>query len=210
MTIELMGSLVLFALIASITPGPNNIMLASSGLNFGLRRTVPHIMGVCIGFVLMVILVGLGLGSVFRRWPELHTVLKYVGALYLLYLAVRIARAGTIETGKATNRPFTFTQAAAFQWVNPKAWIMAIGVVATYTPSTAFFTNLIIVSLICGLVNLPSVALWAAFGTALRRFLHKPASVRLFNLSMAAMLVASLYPVGREGYMALIEAASAW
>ncbi|KOF55202.1 MULTISPECIES: LysE family translocator [unclassified Achromobacter] len=195
---SLLGPLALFALVSSITPGPNNVMLASSGLNFGFRRTVPHLLGVTLGFAFMIFLVGLGLGSVFQRIPALYTVLKYAGALYLLYLAWKIANAGAMEDGTVRGKPFTFLQAAAFQWVNPKAWVMAVGVVATYTPQAGFFANLVLATVVCGIVNLPSVGIWVAFGTALRRLLHKAWAVRAFNVTMALLLVASLYPVALD------------
>lgn len=197
-SLSLLGPLALFALVSSITPGPNNVMLASSGLNFGFRRSVPHLLGVNLGFTLMIFLVGAGLGSVFQQTPVLYTILKYAGAAYLLYLAWKIATSGPLDEGEARGKPFTFLQAAAFQWVNPKAWVMAVGVVATYTPQNGFFANLVIATLVCGIVNLPSIGIWVTFGTALRRVLHRPAAIRAFNVGMALLLVASLYPVALE------------
>lgn len=197
-SLSLLGPLALFALVSSITPGPNNVMLASSGLNFGFRRSLPHLLGVNLGFTLMIFLVGVGLGSVFQQVPQLYSVLKYAGAAYLLYLAWKIANSGGMDDGQARGKPFTFLQAAAFQWVNPKAWVMAVGVVATYTPQNGFFANLVIATIVCGVVNLPSIGIWVTFGTALRRVLHRPAAVRAFNIGMALLLVASLYPVALE------------
>ncbi|WP_287932004.1 LysE family translocator [Achromobacter sp.] len=197
-SLSLLGPLALFALVSSITPGPNNVMLAASGLNFGFRRSMPHLLGVNLGFTLMIFLVGVGLGSVFQQVPQLYTVLKYVGAAYLLYLAWKIANSGGREDGAVSGKPMTFLQAAAFQWVNPKAWVMAVGVIATYTPQAGFFANLVIATVVCGIVNLPSIGIWVTFGTALRRVLHKPWAIRAFNISMALLLVASLYPVALE------------
>lgn len=197
-SLSLLGPLALFALVSSITPGPNNVMLAASGLNFGFRRSMPHLLGVNLGFTLMIFLVGIGLGSVFRQVPVLYTVLKYVGAAYLLYLAWKIANSGGVEEGEVRGKPMTFLQAAAFQWVNPKAWVMAVGIIATYTPQAGFFANLVIATLVCGIVNLPSIGIWVTFGTALRRVLHKPWAIRAFNITMALLLVASLYPVVLE------------
>ncbi|WP_241049403.1 LysE family translocator [Achromobacter xylosoxidans] len=197
-SLSLLGPLALFALVSSITPGPNNVMLAASGLNFGFRRSMPHLLGVNLGFTLMIFLVGIGLGSVFQQVPVLYTVLKYVGAAYLLYLAWKIANSGGVEEGEVRGKPMTFLQAAAFQWVNPKAWVMAVGIIATYTPQAGFFANLVIATLVCGLVNLPSIGIWVTFGTALRRVLHKPWAIRAFNITMALLLVASLYPVVLE------------
>jgi len=201
----LLGPLALFALVASITPGPNNVMLAASGLTFGFRRSVPHMLGVNLGFSAMVVLVGLGLGTAFQRMPLLYEILKYAGAAYLLYLAWKIATSGPLQNGEARGKPFTFLQAALFQWVNPKAWVMAVGVIATYTPQSGFFGNLIIAALVCLLVNLPSIGIWVIFGTALRHWLHRPATIRAFNLGMALLLVASLYPVARELFERLAE-----
>jgi len=198
MSLSLLGPLAMFALVSSITPGPNNVMLASSGLNFGFRRSVPHLLGVNLGFTLMIFLVGIGLGSVFQQVPQLYTVLKYAGAAYLLFLAWKIANSGSMDDGETRGKPFTFLQAAAFQWVNPKAWVMAVGVVATYTPQNGFFANLVIATVVCGVVNLPSIGIWVTFGTALRRVLHRPWAIRAFNVSMALLLVASLYPVALE------------
>ncbi|ARP83571.1 hypothetical protein CAL12_24000 [Bordetella genomosp. 8] len=195
---SLLGPVALFSLVSSITPGPNNIMLASSGLNFGFRRTLPHMFGVNIGFTLMILLVGAGLGAVFHSSPLLYTVLKYGGAAYLLYLAWKIATAGEIREGDRRARPFTFLQAAAFQWINPKAWVMVVGLAATYIPEAGFFMNLVVATIVCGIINLPAIGVWVTFGTALRRVLHKPGAVRAFNLGMAVLLVLSLYPVAED------------
>ncbi len=190
--------LVLFAFATSITPGPNNIMLASSGLTFGFRRTAPHILGVVVGFTLLLVLAGLGLGSVFQRFPWLYALLKYVGTAYLLYLAWKVATAGPVDRGELRGRPFTFMQAALFQWVNPKAWVMVIGVIAAYTPQHNYYFNLAIAALACCLVGLPCASVWAVFGASLQTLLRAPMAVRLFNLSMGLLLLASLYPAARE------------
>ena len=196
--LPLLGPLTLFALVTSITPGPNNIMLASSGLTFGFRRTVPHMLGVNLGFTLMLVLVGLGLDTVFHQLPWLYTALKYVGAAYLLYLAWKIAQSGPLEGSHQRSRPFSFCQAALFQWVNPKAWVMAVGIIVTYTPQTGFYWNLMVAALVCCLVNLPSLSVWVAFGTALQKVLHRPQAIRAFNISMAVLLVISLYPIVQD------------
>ncbi|OZI31444.1 hypothetical protein CAL29_26450 [Bordetella genomosp. 10] len=195
---SLLAPLALFALVSSITPGPNNVMLAASGLNFGFRRTLPHLLGVSIGFTLMILLVGAGLGTVFQNAPALYVVLKYAGAAYLLYLAWKIARAGELSEDGRRARPMTFLQAAAFQWVNPKAWVMAVGVAAAYIPADGFYANLLVGTLVCGVINLPSVGMWVMFGSSLRGLLRQPAAVRLFNGGMALLLVGSLYPVAAD------------
>jgi threonine/homoserine/homoserine lactone efflux protein len=184
-----------FAFVSSITPGPNNAMLLASGVNYGFRRTVPHIAGISLGCVAMLILVGLGLGKVFAAVPLIYSVLRYAGAAYLLWLAWSIARAGPMTGRPAGGRPVTFWQAAAFQWVNPKAWIMVVGAVTTYAPRNAFGQNVAVLAVLLGLVNMPSICVWAGCGTALRPFLSHPGRVRVFNGAMALLLVLSLLPV---------------
>lgn len=195
MSLELLLAFALFAFVTSITPGPNNMMLLASGVNFGVRRSVPHMLGISIGFMVLVIAVGLGLGQLFEAWPPLYTALRYAGAAYLLYLAWKIARAGAPDGGESKAKPFGFFQAAAFQWVNPKAWIMAIGAITTYTPQEHFFVNVVLIAALFALINCPSVGLWTIAGSLLRRWLERPAVLRAFNLGMALLLVASLYPI---------------
>ena len=196
MSLELLLAFIAFALVTSVTPGPNNLMLLASGVNFGLRRSMPHMAGVCLGFTVMVALVGLGLGQLFERIPELYVALRYIGAAYLAYLAWKIAGAAPPDSeARRTARPLTFVQAAAFQWVNPKAWVMAIGAIATYTPQGDFTLNVLLIALLFGLVNGPSVGLWTITGSLLRRWLDKPRARRIFNFGMAALLIASLYPI---------------
>lgn len=196
MTAELLLAFVAFALVTSITPGPNNMMLLASGVNFGIRRSLPHMLGISLGFMVLVIAVGMGLGQVFERLPVLHEVLRYAGAAYLLYLAWKIAQSGAPQGRDTPNaKPFTFLQAAAFQWVNPKAWIMAIGAITTYTPHEGFFTNVLLIAALFALVNCPSVGLWTVAGSLLRKWLDNPRALRAFNIGMALLLVASLYPI---------------
>ena len=199
MTAQLLLAFVLFAFATAGTPGPNNMMLLASGANFGFRATVLHILGISVGLGFMVLAMGLGLGGVFRAFPLLHEVLRWVGGAYMLWLAWKIATAKGPISGRgadkgAGTRPMTFTQAAAFQWVNPKAWAMALTAATTYMPegSTAA------VFLVAGtfmLVGAPCSAAWAGFGLGLRRFLDRPPVLRAFNLTMAALLVVSLYPL---------------
>ena len=187
-----------FAFASSITPGPNNAMLLASGVNYGFRRTLPHVAGISLGCVLMLVLVGLGLGRVFAAVPLIYGVLRYVGAAYLLWLAWTIARAGPMAGRPAGGRPMTFWQAAAFQWVNPKAWIMVVGAVTTYAPRDALAQDVVVLAVLLGLVNLPSICVWAGCGTALRPFLSHPGRVQVFNRAMALLLVLSLLPVLRS------------
>ena len=200
MTAELLSALTVFAFVASITPGPNNMMLLASGVNFGFRRTVPHMAGIGIGFGFMIALIGLGVGQLFVQWPWLYAALKIVSIVYMLWLAWRIATAGpvTAEAAAADARPMTFLQAAAFQWVNPKAWTMCLTAVAAYTVPTQYFASMMIVTLVFMLVNIPSISVWTMFGVSLRGFLADPKRVRIFNGAMAVALVASLWPVVAE------------
>ncbi|MBL8831852.1 MAG: LysE family translocator [Rhodospirillales bacterium] len=188
-------ALLVFSFVTSATPGPNNMMLLASGVNFGFARTIPHMLGIGIGFMLMVLLVGLGIGQLFALLPWLHATLKIAGFAYMLWLAWKIANAGTIGEGRDAGRPMTFLAAAAFQWVNPKAWAMAISAVATYTLADDYVFSVAVVALTFGIVNLPTVSTWALFGVWLRRFLSDPHTVKWFNRTMAVLLVASLLPV---------------
>ena len=195
MTPDVLLALVAFAFVTSITPGPNNLMLLASGLNFGVRRTVPHMLGIGVGFTVMVMAVGLGLSGVFRAAPVLYEVLKWTGAGYMLWLAWRIAQSGPVNADPAARgQPMSFLAAAAFQWVNPKAWVMGVSAIATYsTPGSV--GSIVLIAAVFGLVNLPSVSLWAACGAGLRRVLSDARHVVLFNRTMAALLVLSLWPL---------------
>jgi len=194
MTIDLILALALFAFVSSITPGPNNLMLMASGANFGFRRTIPHMLGVGLGFVVMVLLVGIGLIQVFDAYPITHSVLKVVSVGYLLWLAWRIANAAPAQAADAQGRPMTFLEAAAFQWVNPKAWTMALTAITAYAPERSF-QAILVVGVIFGMINLPSVRSWTVLGQQMATFLQSPAQLRAFNWVMAGLLVASLYPV---------------
>ncbi|MGF6286018.1 LysE family translocator [Pseudomonas silensiensis] len=201
LSLDLLLGFALFALVTSITPGPNNTMLLASGVNFGFNRTIPHMLGITCGFFVLVVAVGFGLGAVFQTYPLLYTVLRYVGAAYLLYLAWKIARSGPVsESEKGESKPISYLGAAAFQWVNPKAWIMAIGAISTYTPMQGYFTNVIVIAAVFALINLPSVSVWAGCGTLLRNVLKDRRWLRLFNWGMALLLVASLYPLLLESF----------
>ena len=194
MTYDLLLALTLFAFVSSITPGPNNLMLMASGANFGFRRTIPHMLGVALGFVFMVVLVGAGLVGIFEAFPVSYTVLKVASVAYLLYLAWKIANAGPAETGEGKGNPMTFLQAAAFQWVNPKAWAMALTAISVYAPDQTLWAILLVAALF-GAVNLPSVSSWTLLGQQMARVLTNPRRLTVFNWAMAALLVASLYPV---------------
>ncbi|MEM7488211.1 MAG: LysE family translocator [Pseudomonadota bacterium] len=192
MSYDLFLGLTAFAFVSSITPGPNNLMIMASGANFGIARSVPHALGISLGFGAMIILVGLGLAQVFAAIPWLKLALAGLSVLYLLWLAWKIAHAAAPEARAAGGRPMTFLQAAAFQWVNPKAWTMALTAVTLYTaggawavvPVAAWFT----------LVNLPSISMWLLMGVQVRRWLTSPSRLRVFNWTMAGLLVLSLWP----------------
>jgi len=194
MTHEQLLALAAFAFVTSITPGPNNLMLMASGANFGVRRTVPHMLGVALGFVFMTVLVGAGLAQAFVAVPQLYTALKVVSVAYLLFLSWKIATAPPPGKASRAGRPMTFLAAAAFQWVNPKAWAMALTAVSVYTPSQTK-AGILAVAIVFGIVNLPSVGTWAVLGQGMRRVLTNPVRTKAFNVLMAVLLVASLYPV---------------
>lgn len=186
-----------FAVVAAFTPGPNNLLLAASGANFGIRRTIPHVLGVVSGFPLLVLAVGLGLGTLFQRHPEVHTVLKFGGAAFLIYLAWRIATAGHGTAETAPGRPMTFLEAALFQWINPKAWIFAVSAIATYTTvGGRASVEIAVILAICVLVTIGSTIAWTGFGVGLNRVLQEsPRTLRAFNVGMALLLVLSIVPV---------------
>lgn len=194
MTYELILPLMMFALVSSITPGPNNLMLLASGANFGFRRSVPHMLGISMGFAFMALLVGLGLAQVFELYPVLKLVLKVLSVVYMLYLAWKIANAAAPEEVTGAGKPFTFLQAAAFQWVNPKAWAMALTAVTVYAPSQELAV-IVVVAGVFSAVNLPSVTFWAVLGQQAQRILTNQRRLRVFNITMALLLVGSLYSV---------------
>ena len=194
MTYDLLSALAAFAFVTSITPGPNNLMLMTSGANFGFRRSIPHMLGVGLGFVLMLVLVGTGLVGVFDTYPVSYTILKAISVAYLLYLAWKIAMSSAPGETSGGAKPMTFLQAALFQWVNPKAWAMALTAVTVYAPSQSL-SAIALVAIIFGLVNIPSVGSWTILGQEMRRFLNNPTRLQIFNIAMALLLVASILPV---------------
>lgn len=197
---DLLFALVVFCLVTLFTPGPNNLMLMTSGLNFGFRQGMPHLLGVVLGFTLMVLIVGFGLGAIFEAWPLLYVVLKYAGAVYLLYLAWEIAVSQPPERlSESAGRPIGFLQAAAFQWVNPKAWVMAVGAVSTYATVAPFPLNVAVIAALYCVLGVASSGMWLGFGVALQRVLKNPSAIRAFNITMALLLVASLYPIFAGG-----------
>lgn len=184
-----------FIFVSSITPGPNNVMLTASGANFGYQRSVPHMLGITVGAALMLLLVGAGLGTLFEKIPQLYTVLQWVGAGYLIWLAWKIATSGRAQAAQARAQPFNFVQAAAFQWVNPKAWIMSVGVVAAYTNPSNYWGSLLLGVVMMLLVNYPCISVWTLFGTWIGRWLKSPRALQIFNGAMASLLLLSLWPL---------------
>jgi threonine/homoserine/homoserine lactone efflux protein len=197
MSHDLFLAAALFAMVSSITPGPNNTMILASGVNFGLRRSLRHLAGICLGFGFMLAVVGLGLHAVLDAYPLILQTLRYVGAAYLLWLAYKLATAPPPSAqGRGKAQPMGFWAAVAFQWVNPKAWIMAMTVMTTYVlPSQPQTAQVLLLTLVFMLVNIPCVTAWAAFGSAMRSLLQDPLRLRIFNITMALGLVASLYPM---------------
>ena len=202
MTTELFAALAVFALVSSITPGPNNLMLMTSGINFGLTRTVPHMLGVSLGFTLMILLIGLGVMKIIDAVPGSGLVITIASGLYLLYMAWKIATTNTSpaesDRAAAKSKPFTFIQAALFQWINPKAWTMALTAISAYAPKSQGWTAVLVVAVVFGVINLPSTGVWAIMGAKLRNFLSDPMRLKTFNVIAALLLVASLYPTVME------------
>lgn len=198
-------AIIAFAITACVTPGPNNAMIMASGLNYGIRRSMPHFSGIVLGFPTMVMAVGLGIAQLFEVYPAMHVVLKLAGAAYLSYLAYKIATAPVSESSESEGKPFTFIQAAAFQWVNPKAWVLAVGATVTYTTlGDGYVFQVITIALIFLFFGAPCILLWLWGGASLKTLMHNPGLVRTFNISMASLLIASLVPVFIELYQQFI------
>ncbi len=188
-----------FSLGMGLTPGPNNIMLASSGAAFGLARSAPLGSGVVIGFPLLFVVVGLSAGAVLKVMPTVFTAAKVLGVLYILWLAWKVAHAGEVAQGDAPARPLGFLQAAAFQWVNPKAWMISLSAAATYvSPRLDLKAQILVIAAVFVATTAISCTVWAVFGERIGRLLKTPAQRRILSLTMAALLVASIAPVALE------------
>lgn len=195
MTQETLLAMTSFAFVMAFTPGPNNIMLTASGVNFGFARSLPHILGIEAGFVALLAASGLGLGLVFAAYPTAQTVLKIAGALYMLWLAWKVATAAGTDEAGATPKPITFGQAFLFQWINPKGVVASLGAVALFMRPESAQADLLVLLLVFALATILATITWAAFGTALSRYLRNPRHARVFNITMAALLVASIVPM---------------
>ncbi|MBL4908375.1 MAG: LysE family translocator [Sneathiella sp.] len=193
---SLVVALIPFAFSLTASPGPNNVIAMATAANFGYWRTVPVIVGFMVGVASMITAAGLGLNQLFRTYPEIHGALKYVAVGYLLYLAWKIARSGAIKSGKNPDTPMSLMQGALFQWVNPKAWIVSISAVTTFTePNSDPFLQTVIIGTVFVVVGFQSVSLWALFGTVVARFLTSPRALKVFNFCVAGLLVLSLIPL---------------
>ena len=196
MSLELIFGTILFAFASSITPGPNNIMLLTSGVNFGFIRTIRHLLGVSIGFFILALCVGLGLGALLKLFPPLYLALKICSVAYLLYLSWRVAFSRSLKSAQAgKGRPITFVEALLFQWINPKAWVMAVTAMTLYVTEGAPWMSVLIVAAVFCAVNFPCICCWAGFGTTMRSFLANPVRLRIFNIIMGILLVASAIPI---------------
>ncbi|MBZ5759166.1 MULTISPECIES: LysE family translocator [Rhizobium] len=183
-----------FAFVTTVTPGPNNLMLMASGANFGFRRTLPHMLGIVAGVSIMTLLLGVGLMALFDILPMMYGALKVVSIAYLLWLAYKIATSASVEQRASKGRPMTFLQAAGFQWVNPKAWAMGLSAITLYAPECSL-VSVFVVAIAFALVCFPAISVWAWLGTVIRQWLSNSARLRAFNIVMALLLVASLYPI---------------
>lgn len=191
MTSEILLSLIMFSFVSTITPGPNNLMLMTSGTNFGFKKTIPHMLGITLGFSFMLIVVGLGISSIFQKWPEAYSVLKVLSFIYMIWLAWKIAHSSAPEVNSDKVRPMTFIQAALFQWVNPKGWSMAISAVTIFSPKNDLYSVLVISS-VFAVINIPSVCSWTFLGQKMRQWLSSSKRLKIFNWSMAVLLLGSM------------------
>ncbi len=193
---EYLLSVALFAISSSVTPGPNNIMVMTSGVNFGVKKTMPLLLGICVGFTIMLLLVGLGFGQLFNLFPQLDVVIKTLGTAYLLYLAWQIAQSGNVSAAGGQSKPLGFMKGALFQWVNGKAWVVAIGAISAFTTvGDTYMSQNLTIAMTFFVASFPCVGVWLMFGSVLRQYLQKPSYLRLFNLTMSILLAISVLPV---------------
>jgi threonine/homoserine/homoserine lactone efflux protein len=188
-------SLITFTFVAGITPGPNNMMLLASGVNHGIRKSIPHYLGICIGFPILVTVVGFGLGTLFNEYPSIYVYVKVSGIAYLLYLAWKIANADNLSASKKMRQPLTFIQAAAFQWLNPKAWVLAIGGLAAFTIPDNMTQSVAMIILVYFLTGFIYTAFWLKLGQGLQQLLYSDTRRHYFNITMAVLLALSVIPM---------------
>lgn len=194
MTFSVLVALAAFAFVTTVTPGPNNLMLLASGANFGFKKTLPHMVGIVVGLSVLTLVVGGGLMALFEAYPILNTWLSILSAAYLLWLAWKIATAAPLKENDGKGKPMTLLQAAAFQWVNPKAWAMGLSAITLYAPNKTLLSVLIVAS-VFAVVSFPAISVWAWLGVMVRQWLNSHTRYRVFNITMALLLIASLYPV---------------
>lgn len=194
MTFSVVVALAAFAFVTTVTPGPNNLMLLASGANFGFKKTLPHMVGIVVGLSALTLVVGGGLMTLFEAYPILNTWLSILSAAYLLWLAWKIATAAPLKENDGKGKPMTLLQAAAFQWVNPKAWAMGLSAITLYAPNKTLLSVLIVASVLA-VVSFPAISVWAWLGIMVRQWLNSHTRYRVFNITMALLLIASLYPV---------------
>ncbi len=195
-------ALTLFAFVSSITPGPNNLMLLASGVHFGFKATIPHMLGIGIGFGVMLLGVAFGFMQMFNWLPWLRFAMKWAGIFYLAWMAFALVRAAhaaqnNVRDGSSNpqSKPMSFIGAAAFQWINPKAWWMAVSMSSAYLPANPSIKVVLFAVGIFVIINLPTVSLWTWLGSQMRQWLAEPKKLMLFNYVMALLLLASLIPI---------------
>ena len=186
--------LALFCITSLVTPGPNNLMIMVSGITHGVRRSLPHYWGICLGFPIMVIAIGLGFSKIFILYPSLHQFIKIIGSVYMLYLAWKIITASDhLNMSAKKKQPLTFLQAVFFQWLNPKGWVMSVAAVSTYTVvNTSLYQQILIIALFFFILALPCIGIWLIGGVALRKYLNNPSHLQMFNWLMGILLALSI------------------
>lgn len=193
-------SLLTLTFVASWTPGPNNALVASSGAMFGVKRTLPHVAGIGIGFCMLFLGVSLGLGPLFTYSPFLREALRWVGVVILIWLAWKIATSGRPGTSATQHQPFTFVQSFMFQWVNPKGWVIAISIVSQFVTVGNAISNVAVIAVVSLFWGWSSSFGWAVFGRQMQRFLHTPARLQAFNVTMAVLLLWSVYSIAGSDF----------
>lgn len=184
-----------FTFVASVTPGPNNIMLLASGINYGIKKSLPHYFGICIGFLLLVTSVGFGLGALFKQSAVLHQTLQIAGSLYLIYFAWKIGSSSSAPSSNKSGKPISFIEAALFQWVNPKAWVIAIGAIAAFSIPSRIATSIIAITVMYFIMGSLAMGIWLTIGACLQKFLRVGSRQRIFNIFMAILLILSIIPI---------------
>lgn len=192
---EIYVSILFFCFVTSITPGPNSVMLMASGVNHGARKSLPHYLGIVIGFPLMVAAIGFGLSAVFVDYPVVHQTIKLIGTAYLMFLSWKIANASSPSASQELKAPFTFSQALVYQWLNPKAWVISVGAIATFTSLDNINEAVVVIVLGYIMAGVVSMALWLFVGVYMQRFLSNKSRLKYFNIFMAILLLGSLAPM---------------